>query len=346
MSDPKHRIQRILALIPYVRKHQGVALEDLARYLGASPAEIMADLDRVLLCGVPPYLPDDYIGVYVEDGRVEIRFAEHFRRPIRFTLTEALALKLAIESLPPGGDPVYAEARRSLLDRIHAILGRSGGLLARTTREEAAAARLATQAGKGPAFGVPPWRTRIKEVLEVLVPAVEQRREVEIEYYSASSDATAPRVVQPLGFVDKGGEYYLVAYCKRSEEVRSFRVDRLRAARALEQRFRPPAGFDLARYERRAMDFTRDVRYRARVRVRGEQVRWIREQVPAPLREEAPDGSLIVTIPAKSLTWLLNEILRYGPGAEVLEPAEVREALHAHLSAMRARVAADAQLEA
>src|SRR5512137_992144 len=122
MSDPKHRIQRILTLIPYLRDHPGVRLEELEEFCGAPAAEILGDLNRILLCGVPPYLPDDYIGVYVDDGKVDIRFAEHFKRPVRFTLPEALALKLAIESLPPGGDAAYKDARRLLLEKIGRIL--------------------------------------------------------------------------------------------------------------------------------------------------------------------------------------------------------------------------------
>src|SRR5205814_2029123 len=109
-------------------------------YCGAPATEILSDLDKILLCGVPPYLPDDYIGVYVDDGKVEIRFAEHFRRPVRFTLPEALALKLAIESLPPGGDDAYKDARRLLLEKIGRILGaeaaeQGGGSRLEATRQ-------------------------------------------------------------------------------------------------------------------------------------------------------------------------------------------------------------------
>ncbi len=333
MSDPKHRIQRILTLIPYVRKNPGAKLEDLARYCGASASEILADLDRVLLCGVPPYLPDDYIGVYVDDDRVEIRFADHFRRPIRFTLEEALALLMAIESLPEGE---YSEAKDSLRKRLHRLMRQSAGAL--VADDEQSERRLAAQPGRGPAFGVPPWRQRIKEVLDVVGPAIEGRRCVEIEYYSASSDETASRVVHPLGVVRKQGETYLVAYCERAQAVRSFRVDRLRAARALERTFEPPAGFDLSTYERQEMDFERAPAITAKIRFDVEQVRrrrWLREQTPPERIEELPDGSITISIPAKSERWLINKILEYGPEVEVIEPASIRAALCEYLKTVR-----------
>src|SRR3990167_3728028 len=103
MNDPSENIGRILSLIPYIRENPGIPLRDLAHHFGCPPKEIMGDLNRILLCGVPPYLPDDYIGVYIENDCVEINFADHFARPIRLTLQEGLALRVAIESLPKGG---------------------------------------------------------------------------------------------------------------------------------------------------------------------------------------------------------------------------------------------------
>ncbi len=332
MSDPKHRIRRILNIIPYVRAHPGVPIEELARYCGAAPAEVLADLDRILLCGVPPYLPDDYIGVYVDGGRVEIRFADHFRRPVRFTVPEALALLMAIESLPEGGDEVHVEARRTLAEKIHGILARSLG-------PSAAAAgavddRIGTVTGSGPTGGVPPARRCYRAALDCLKPAVEARREVEIEYYSASRDATRPRVVQPYGFVDKRGDLYLVAHCKEREGVRSFRVDRIRKAVPLAAFFALPPRFDIGKYAKSSMDFSKRHRYVARVRVRGDRLaRWLKESRADDIEEVGP-GEVIVTIRAFELTWLVNEILSYGPETEVIEPPEVRAAVREHVEAV------------
>ncbi|MFC1707608.1 helix-turn-helix transcriptional regulator [Planctomycetota bacterium] len=326
MSDPKHRIQRILNIIAYVRKNAGVPIEDLARYFATTPSEILADLDRILLCGVPPYLPDDYIGVYVEEGRAEIRFADHFRRPFRFSPTEALALLMAIESLPEGGDDPHLEARRSLSEKFRRLLSRS-----LTAPEGRVDGRIETISGSGPTGGMLPARRCYRAALGVLKPAVETHHEVEIEYYSASKDATGPRVVRPYGFVEKQGNLYLVAHCKLSEGVRSFRVDRIRKATQLAATFEIPPRFSIERYEKHEMDFSKRFRVTARVRVRGERiVRWLQETRSGDL-DEVKDGEAVVTIRAIELAWLVNEVLSYGPETEVLEPPEVRDALRRHL---------------
>ncbi len=322
MGDPRHRIQRILTLIPFLRKNPGVRVEDLAAYCGADVSEVLADLNRILLCGVPPYLPDDYIGVYVEDGRVTIRFAEHFKRPVRFTLQEALALQLALESLPTPDEP-SAEARRSLLDKIGKALGAPN-----------LDARLAANPGRGPTQGLPPARRRNEEVLAVIAPAIAARRELEIEYYSASSDQTRARPVQPYGVVHKSGEHYLVGRCGLSGEVRSFRVDRIRRARPLPGTFEVPAGFSIERYERREMNFPRRSEVTATVRFSRAVARWVREARKDDRIEETPEGDLIVTMRALSVPWLLNEVLGYGPNAEIVGPPEIRRAMREHLAAL------------
>jgi len=340
MSDPKHRIQRILTLIPYLRSHPGVRVEDLEAFCGAPAAEILSDLNRILLCGVPPYLPDDYIGVYVDDGKVEIRFAEHWRRPVRFTLPEALALKLAIESLPGGGDPAYVEARRMLLEKISRILGaeaaeQGGGTRAEATR--AVEGRLATIGGRGPTHGLVPARRRVEAVLAVVVPALDARprHAVLLEYYSASSDDLRERRVRPYGLVLKAGEQYLVAHDEATGETRSFRIDRIRAARALlEASFEVPKQFSLERFEKRDMNFQRRFVKKARVRFDRSVARYVRESRRDDDLEPLPDGGIMATVRVASAQWLVNEVLQYGTAAEIVDPPEMREAMRSHLAEM------------
>jgi proteasome accessory factor C len=346
VSDHRHRIQRILTLIPYLRSHPGVRVEELEAFCGAPAAEILSDLNRILLCGVPPYLPDDYIGVYVDDGKVEIRFAEHWKRPVRFTLPEALALRLAIESLPAGGDAAYVEARRLLLEKISRILGaeaaeQGGGSRAEATR--AVEGRLAAIAGKGPTHGLVPARSRVEAVLSAIVPALDARPrpKVEIDYYSASSDALRTRKVRPYGLVHKQGEDYLVAHDEASDETRSFRVDRIRAARAVPgETFEPPPRFSLERFERRDMNFQKRFVRRVKVRFDRSVARWVRESRTEDEIEPLPDGSLLVHMRVANTPWLLNEVLQYGAAAEIVDPPEMREAMRAHLDeAARAHAA-------
>jgi predicted DNA-binding transcriptional regulator YafY len=125
------------------------------------------------------------------------------------------------------------------------------------------------------------------------------------------------RTVDPLGLVLKGGAWYLVA--RRSAGMRVYRISRVVAARALEEPFEPPPGFELDRFWdewTRAFEQTRP-RVEVTVRVSDE----VRRYLPGEGRIE-PDGS--VTVAFESLGDAYRELLRFGADAEVLAPPELR----------------------
>jgi predicted DNA-binding transcriptional regulator YafY len=125
------------------------------------------------------------------------------------------------------------------------------------------------------------------------------------------------RTLDPLGLVLKGGAWYLVAH--RSAGMRVYRVSRFASVRVREERFERPEGFDLATYWD---DWSRTFeasRPRIEVTVRASDL--VRRFLPDDLRGE--DGVYVVGF--ESLEEAFRELLKFGPDAEVLEPAELRE---------------------
>ena len=56
------RIRRCLAMVPLIRARPGIRIGELASMFGVTEREIRADIAEVLsLCGVPPYLPHNYL---------------------------------------------------------------------------------------------------------------------------------------------------------------------------------------------------------------------------------------------------------------------------------------------
>ena len=86
------RLQRLLAIIPWVASRDGPRVEEVSARFGCTEAELVDDLELLFLCGLHPYTPDMLIDVDIADGRVWIRYAEYFSRPLRLTPAEGLAL--------------------------------------------------------------------------------------------------------------------------------------------------------------------------------------------------------------------------------------------------------------
>src|SRR5438034_4193722 len=122
------RLQRVLALVPWILAHPGVTITELATRFEVSERELERDLELLPMCGLPPYTADRLIDVWVVDGAVEIRLAEYFERPLRLTPAEGLALLAAGRALlsVPGSDESGPLA--TALDKLDGALDARGGL--------------------------------------------------------------------------------------------------------------------------------------------------------------------------------------------------------------------------
>ena len=74
--------------------------------------------------------------------------------------------------------------------------------------------------------------------------AVCQRSRLEIEYYTKSRDTIGQRAIRPYVLVCTLGRWYLVGFCEWRQDVRTFRMDRIRRAGRVEGTFDLPDGFD------------------------------------------------------------------------------------------------------
>ncbi|MGH7162146.1 MAG: protein pafC, partial [Planctomycetota bacterium] len=119
MALPLAKLRLYLSLIPLLRQRPGITFREIGEHLGLSEQSASREIPRALmLCGIPPYLPHDYITCYTEGDRVTLRFAEHFKRPARLTLGEAAALLLALRALPPARGSPEAPAVAGLMRKL------------------------------------------------------------------------------------------------------------------------------------------------------------------------------------------------------------------------------------
>ncbi|MCU1460610.1 MAG: putative DNA-binding protein [Acidimicrobiales bacterium] len=284
------RVRRLLALVPWVVEHDGPRLADVCARFGITEEELAADLELLWLCGLPPYSPDVLIDVDISDGRVWIRYADYFGRPLRLTPAEALALLAAGKTLlaTPGTDPAGPLARG--LDKLASALGIDAGA--------------AVDIALGPAPG---------ELLDALRAAAADHRQVELDYYSYGSDQDRRRVVDPYAVFSAKGQWYLSAWCHAVDDERLFRVDRIRSARMLDTSFDPPGVVpDLAVFEPGPDD--------PRVTLELEPgARWVAEQYPAEKVEQLSGGRARVVLVASRPAWLERLLLRLGPDARVVD---------------------------
>jgi proteasome accessory factor C len=289
------RLARLLAVVPWVVAHDGPTVSEVCQRFRISERELIADLNLLFMCGVYPYTPDALIEVDLDGGRVWVRFAEWFRRPLRLSAPEGLALVAAaraILGMPVTGDE-KPHALASAVAKLETVLGAGGD------------DQLEIELGAA-----------APDILGALQTAVAESRKVLLDYYSFGRDETGARVVRPWRVFSSQGHWYLLAWCDKVDAKRLFRVDRARSATLLAEGFDPPEDLGpVAVYESRADDpvVTLDLAPGAH---------WVVERYPHEGTVDMGDGVRRARLRVSSRAWLERLLLRAGPDATVVSGAD------------------------
>jgi predicted DNA-binding transcriptional regulator YafY len=167
-------------------------------------------------------------------------------------------------------------------------------------------------------------------ILLTVADAIRSRRPLALNYQSAQT--ATQRSVQPHDLVAYNGRWYLVGLDSKTREIRTFRLDRVVTARALDGTFPAPPAHDAPGDLVRGFA-TAEYRYTVHLRVQA-LASDIEKQLPASVAEvhrmpESPDHEpwCRVTVRAQSLEWLPRILLALDCPVIVEEPAELRAVL-------------------
>ncbi len=295
MSAPKRRgprpaserLRRLLVMLPWIMERGEVSLAEVANRFELPEAEVLADLERVSMCGLPPYEPGDLVDLYVDEGIVYAGVPRIFTRPLRLSAPEGFALLAAGRAalLLPGADPDGPLARA--LAKLEAALGAVG---------------LEIELNRPPNT-------------DGIARAVDDRAQLRITYWAANRDEVSERVINPLGVFSDRGYWYVVADDERSGAERTFRIDRVTAVDRTGRTFvsRPVVTQTTTGW------FTGSDLPQAHLTVEP-SASWIAERYPMSAVTERPDGRLELLLDVTSEPWLARLLLRVGTAVVAVEP--------------------------
>ena len=309
------QLRRILHVIPFLADGEAHSLEEIAERVGVEGDVLWRDLHSLTDRYVEP--PGGFVAgveLFIESDRVEL-ISDHFRRPMRLTVSELRAIELGLAMLRAERPPEEHEVLDRARERLRAVIARL------PSDPFPDAARQASFGAHGDA-----------EHLAAVRSALRSHRKLELVYRRGDADRASERVVCPYALAAVSGALYIVAHCEQSEGIRIFRLDRVEGARLLTDRFTIPESFSLddVLSDGKALSSSGHPRV-LKVRYSPRIARWIAEREGG---ETAADGSLTVVHPLVDTGWAIRHVLRYGPDAEVLEPADVRDELRRKLESM------------
>jgi predicted DNA-binding transcriptional regulator YafY len=165
------------------------------------------------------------------------------------------------------------------------------------------------------------------DVIQTLRLAIERQLAVRLRYHSSGRPKPRSYTIQPYGLVEARGALYVVGHSAHHDQVRTWKVDRIRSTELTDERFERPADFSLERHFRGALTVVvGDRPVSALIRITGTAVRYVQEKRlhPSQRVELLEDGSALVRFELTSLLELKSWVLSFGESAEALEPDQLR----------------------
>ncbi len=304
MTKETKDIKSILLLISLVERNPAITIARLAELMGCGKRLVEEYLDRALMCGVPPYMPDDYVGFIRNGDEITLTHAQHLRSPARLSLREGMSLRLLLESLPHSAE---SETTKNLSAKIQCAMRPDAG-------STPASASIASAD-----------KTRFDDTKFIrLRNAIRDCKKVSIEYYSVASGGMTSRKVSPYALVEHSGEWYLAGDCHTRRKELLFRLDRIRSIEIIDETFCVPKNFKPEKYRRKDIYLPASKDIRCEIACAPGLARMAAELPGAKKIRSLGDGRKVLALSASGVPWLFRFLLKFAPDVELLKPANLR----------------------
>lgn len=318
-DDALTRLRRYTFLVSYLSRVQDASLERLCDLLGVGRSVLVADLQRLSLCGVYPSTEFRLFDISVDQTSGRVRFRKNpvpsLARPVKLTRREIVALLLGLKTLADTIAPPFDWAADNVIRQVIQAAGEE----ARSVVQE-----LQQRVSMGTTHELG-WDT-----FYALSRAVTGRRRVRITYYTHGRDSVGQRVVHPYVLVCSVGRWYLLAHCEWRDDVRTFRLDRIRSAEMLPDGFTPPARFDPRNHlDQHIYPPAPEDDEVHRVVVAFEPAAVSRSRPLASRAEAGPDGWMHVPfcVPPERYQGFLSWLVSFTTRFRIVSPEALQEAL-------------------
>lgn len=162
---------------------------------------------------------------------------------------------------------------------------------------------------------------------EVVAGALLQGLRLKITYFSRGRNESGEREISPQMLVHYRGNWYLVAWCHKQEDLRSFAIDSIENATALtiKTKAMPKREIDSIIGNGYGIFSGSKVKW-ATLCFSAERARWVAREVwhPKQKLDSLSDGRLVMDLPFTDSRELVMDILRHGPHVEVINPPELK----------------------
>jgi predicted DNA-binding transcriptional regulator YafY len=310
----------------------GRTVAELAEELGCTTRTVYRDLEALQAGGFP-------ITTETRENRSYwiILNAQRQQVPLSFSIPELMALYFGKDMLRTYRGTVFYDAIESLLSKIKATLPPAYTDYLDRIRKR-------VNANPTPRKNY----TRFGPTITALNRAIVDEKKIHLTYFSMGRKKESRRTVHPYQLRHVEDTLYLIGHCTLRKGVRTFAVDRIKSVTVTDEGFQFPETFDMQGFLQDSFGIYQGPPVTVKIRFMDSVAGYIRERIwhPSQQLSDQVDGSVIFTATVAGLEEISHWVLRWGAGAQVLAPNELRQAVSRHASTMAAFYQNDLQFDA
>ena len=185
------------------------------------------------------------------------------------------------------------------------------------------------------------WSGTRKELFEQIRQAVLGRHVIQFDYYGQYGNMSS-RTAEPVQLLFKDYTWYLRAFCRVRQEMRLFKVVRMKRIRVLEETFVPGTRIKAFAQEygrgpsenERLMEANMET-CQITVQIHGKEAYRVYDRFEEEQISVLPDGNFEICMECSVVDdWIYGLILSFGPSARVVSPKEVQNEICRRISEM------------
>ncbi len=294
----------LVKILPWLARKKSTTVAEISKTFGITRQEVVRLLEIAACCGLPPYTPDSLLEIIVEDdGTVESFIdMEIITSPRKLTTLEAMVLATT----------AAVALKVPEIDQDEHLLSALSKLQRSLSKFDVAVSEV--DVGMEEPYFLKELRT-----------AANERRGVEITYFSSSSERVSKRQVDPYQLFTESGRWYVRGLCHLTGEIRHFSLGRIISCELTDRHFDLPeseferiAGGDIPRAFGGVGEWV--------VLAIPAGSGWLVERLVASPKLLADiQGFEVYRFQSSSAAWLKRVLLRLGPSAFIVFPLHFRQ---------------------
>ena len=284
-------INRLLGIVYILMKRGTVTAKELAERYEVSTRTIYRDIETLSMAGIPVYMKKG------KNGGISLT-EEFVLNKMLVTKEEQEQILAALTSLQETGAQQEEETLQKLGDFF----------------------KMDLQSWVSIDFS--DWSDQRQQFFAMIKEAILKRKVLTFEYYGRNGKLSSRRVA-PIQLWFKEYTWYLKAFCKDKNDIRTFKLFRMKKLTITEESFEIHSSW--LEKEQKQEPFSQLQPTKIELLVEKTEAYRIYDKCESESIEELPNGDFLVHMEYVLDEWVYSLILSFGATAKVLAPKDVKE---------------------